>query len=99
VSSYGWIIDHDHTGGTAVGTTGPRDAPIAVLATLQPAVWPNHYGRLPWNVRRFRLYDDDGELLYSGRQYIDPEDRSDTAEFGPLTDYGGPNAGAQWVAL
>lgn len=108
MSTYAWIVDYSHLDDAIDGTTGPRDAPAGALAALGNPVWPNHYGRLPVNVRRFRLLDDDGILYFSGRQYIDPDDASDLAEFGPLDDYGRPGFGAvdlqvrqggQWVSL
>lgn len=46
----GWRITHDHTGGRWFETSGPRTAPP----------------ESEWKPVRFRLWDDDGELYYSG---------------------------------
>ena len=42
---------------------------------------------------RFRLFDDDGGLYYEGLCLEGPEGEEEEA-FGPLDDYGTPNAGA-----
>jgi len=68
------------------GTTGPSTAPQALLDRL--AAGQGH---------TFRMYDDDGELYYTGRLLRDednPRYDEDTALRGPLADYGEPNAGA-----
>lgn len=103
-AAYAWIIDLDHLAeewGTPVdesevGTSGPHDAPGELLALLgeprRNGAQPQH---LPANVRKFRLYDDDGELYYTGRQaFVDPAEADEDAEFGPLNDFGMPNDGA-----
>lgn len=87
---YKWIIKQDHgadptrpagTNGNAVGLTGPREA-----AETVPAAWIGH---------EFKLYDDDGELYYTGMLYFDPkyEDVDPEVWFCPLEDFGTPNAG------
>jgi len=38
---------------------------------------------------QFRMYDDDGNLYYSGRMKIE--------DFDPLDDYGMPNAGCTYL--
>lgn len=100
---YAWIIDKDHGAepGAAPGTyagnaatvAGPHDAPANLLARLAAG-----------EGTKFRLYDDDGELYYSGRLVLaDPSQErlsrngyADLPEeaFGPLWDFGTPNAGA-----
>lgn len=83
-ASYGWIIDTDHIDtGHSNGVMGPRD------------IAPNIELRLEKDKKCgswFRMYDDDGELYYSGRiiiaDYADGE-----AAFAPLDDFGTPNAG------
>jgi len=76
-----WIIDTDHiaepdakpgTNSNAVGVMGPHGT------TYGPDA--------PELKHRFRMYDDDGELYYSGR-CTEPD------TFDPLDDYGTPNAG------
>lgn len=74
--AYAWTIDVDHLGGEDT-VSGPR------------SISPRHESMLrAGSGARFRMYDDDGELYYSGRivgEYIG---------FEPLDDYGTPNAGA-----
>lgn len=82
---YAWLITKDHLfdGSTIdrneAGVTGPRRAPADLLARLQAG-----------EGQEFRMYDDDGELYYEGRYLGD--DSEDM--FGPLDDFGMPNAGA-----
>ncbi len=85
-ADYAWIIDIDHlpdlcspegTNYNAVGVRGPHDAGDNALCTLADG-----FGE------QFRIYDDDGELYYTGRIAGDYEG------FEPLDDFGGPNAGA-----
>lgn len=84
--SYGWIIDVDHTHDPEVsersdsGTVGPYGIPTSLRERL--AVGEG---------MKFRMHDGDGELLYSGRLVGLVED--DDEEYGPLDDFGGPNAG------
>jgi hypothetical protein len=99
---YAWVIDTDHLAvqwpdmTDDAGTTGPSDAPSALLARLADG-----------DGRRFRTYDDDGELYYSGRFLAadDPnpvvpgrerpvDDALGEDAFGPLDDFAKPNAGA-----
>jgi hypothetical protein len=85
-STYAWTITRDHLAeddgslASETGTTGPRDAPAGMLAQLAAG-----------QGARFRMYDDDGELYYDGRLIGDPESEDG---FGPLDDFGTPNAGA-----
>ena len=78
-----WIIDIDHIGD-----------PTAKPCTLQNAVGlmgPNSYsGNGSELTHRFRLVDDDGVVYYEGRS-------GNSYDFGPLEDFGGPNAGATTV--
>lgn len=87
-ADYGWIIDVDHdadndeplaTNSNAVGLTGPRNINPEDQQALK-----NGGGR------RFRMYDDDGELVYEGR-FIGDSEGDDG--FGPLDDFGAPNYG------
>lgn len=51
--------------------------------------YPNHH--------QFRMYDDDGELYYTGTLYWSgPADEEPEEQwlYGPLNDFGTPNAGA-----
>lgn len=47
--------------------------------------------------QKFRIYDDDGVLYYSGRMH--PDDQTEQAAFAPLDAYGTPNAGATEMRL
>ncbi len=89
---YAWLITEDHvaepgakpgTNMNAVGMTGPRAAPTELLAQL--AVGEG---------RPFRMFDDDDGLTYVGRIIADPGSQDD---FGPLDDYGTPNAGCTYI--
>lgn len=98
-ATYAWIVDVDHspdvdapegTNLNAGGVMGPRNAPVILQARLKAGE-----GR-PW-----RIYDDDGELYYSGRILFKDEDDNKGCvvalpeeAFGPLNDFGAPNAGA-----
>lgn len=83
---YGWIIDTDHlwTRGqrNEAGTRGPRNLPDDIAAELSS----RRKGR------KFRMYDADGELYYSGR-IITRDDSGSEDDFAPLDEFGKPNAG------
>lgn len=82
MADYGWKITRDHLDGADAGVYGPRGITPDQIATLDRAA--------KGTTRAFRMYDDDGELYYSGR-YVGPDDE---CMFGPLDDWGTPNAGA-----
>jgi hypothetical protein len=100
MSAYAWVItvDHLYEPGdelpSRVGTQGPHDATEAQLAKAAEG-------------REWRVLDGDGIEYYSGR--ICTEDEPGTeADFAPLDDFGGPDAGAvtieyreggRWVTL
>lgn len=87
-STYGWIITRDLTVEDEPGdegVVGPRDIAPETEDTLTA---PRSSGR-----RAFRMYDDDGELYYTG-YYAGPDDDS---MFGPLDDFGAPNAGCTTI--
>lgn len=100
--SYAWIIDTDHlaepggergTNTNAVTITGPREAPdwMADLLGRPKVGWSllEHFGA---QIFTFQMRDDDGELYYTGRMITD-EGTTEEACYGPLGDYGMPNAG------
>jgi hypothetical protein len=99
MSTYAWTITRDHLADdndNEAGVTGPRDAPDALLASLRSG-----------HGKAFRMYDDDGELYYSGR-WVSSDDGLTEDAFGPLDDFGTPNAGCteiryrdgnKWVTL
>ena len=81
IDAYAWVITHDRLADTPpnrTGTTGPAGAPPELLNRLA-----NGEG---W---RFRMKDDDGEVVYEGRYLSQPDDWG----FGPLDDLGTPDAG------
>jgi hypothetical protein len=103
MSTYAWIITEDHiasdgepegTNGNAVGVAGPHDAAQEQI------------DRAKEEGRKFRMLDDDAILYYEGRIWAETEGSED--DFGPLWDFGEPNAGAvviqyrldgKWVTL
>ena len=97
-SSYAWIIDKDHLSkgpndpmGNEKGVVGPRDAKVsddAVSYSLKCAELARNYE----NRARFKMYDDDRELYYSGTLYFDGV-AGEEASYSPLADFGSPNAG------
>lgn len=92
---YAWIIDTDHLfeesepgepGWTPdeAGTMGPRNASDALIARLKAG-----------EGEKFQMFDDDGILYYTGRiVYSSPDGPESEEDFGPLDDFGRPNAGA-----
>lgn len=80
---YGWVIDKDHlfdpnahSDRDDKGTMGPRD------------ISPEHQEMLKKGEgKKFKMYDDDGELYYEGRIV------GECNELEPLDDFGMPNAG------
>lgn len=83
MSTYHWVITKDHIKDPdhdrdVAGTHGPRDTSLTAEEIR------NH----PEGIA-FKMKDDDGELYYEGI-YVGPDDES---LFGPLDDFGMPNAG------
>lgn len=97
--SYAWTITRDHLA-TADETgdkwiTGPCDVTNAQIAMLTAgAPLAEGYER-----HIFRMYDDDGELYYTGRAVFRADDvpTHDEAVSAPLLDYGAPAAGASRI--
>jgi len=96
-ADWAWISDTDNLDNVPDGTTGPSDAPAHMVAWLTANT---NAPRKPFDLKgrevqvfRFRLYDDDGELYYTGRLMM-PADVSDheSACYAPLGDYG-PGSG------
>jgi hypothetical protein len=94
-ATYAWIIDQDHLtepgaepgslAENAATVTGPGNAPGELLAKLAAG-----------EGRPFRLFDDDDELYYDGR-IISTEGAGSEDDFGPLDDFGLPNAGCTYI--
>lgn len=90
---YAWIITKDHLlrpdddpEDDAAGTIGPRRATDELIARLKAGE-----GDI------FRIYDDDQILYYTGRGLSQGDEWGESACFGPLDDFGTPNAGAVWI--
>lgn len=93
-AGYAWVVTKDYI---------HDDTPLADWGKLGKGVDVNVQGpgrATPEEIRKaelegqpFRMYDDDGILYYSGRCWSFDGDGSEQA-FGPLDDYGKPNAGA-----
>lgn len=83
VAAYAWKVTYDHLDKKRVAVYGPHDITGSQRAELD-AMHGDTDGK-------FRMFDDDGELYYTG--YLVGDVESDDA-FGPLDDYGTPNAGA-----
>lgn len=88
-SPYAWIIDIDHLADSSsdeAGTVGPHDA-----AGDDKDALASHYP----NRHQFRMYDDDEELYYTGTLFwIGDAEPEEEFTYGPLGDFGTPNAGA-----
>lgn len=89
---YGWMIDVDHcpvkdapvgTNGNARNVTGPHGISPDILKRLHAD-----------EGRRFRMYNADGELVYTGRIITPASEEEGEMDFAPLDDFGQPNAGA-----
>lgn len=85
--AYGWIITKDVLSDKEewndVNTIGPNTCPESLVTRLQAG-----------EGQKFRLFDGDGELYYEGL-YLGPDGET---MFGPLNDFGTPNAGAVTIA-
>lgn len=84
-SSYAWTVNYDHLDHKRVCVIGPHNSTEAQCEILL------HPRTNSDKLTRFKIYDDDGELYYSGYFLGDSFDED---AFGPLDDYGTPNAGA-----
>lgn len=109
-TKYAWIITTDHLyeelkrdeldnsepiTSDEAGRSGPRNAPAILtngLGDPMSDIYRNAY--------EFHMYDDDGELYYTGRlatntpKGIEPDE---DALYAPLSNFGGPNAGATLI--
>ena len=91
MSTYAWIITKDDIAegdaDSSVGVTGPRD-----ITEQQEFLLRKGEGRT------FYLYDDDKLLYYTGRAIHDgTSDGEYGIDFGPLDDFGLPNAGCTLI--
>lgn len=77
------MVDKDHFEDADAKVVGPRSCKLtADEIKLDPASVP------------FRMFDDDGNLMYSG-WFLGDAGSEDA--FGPLEDYGTPNAGCTYI--
>lgn len=89
-SDYAWIIDKDHLADAGdsgeAGVAGPRGANGETKEALSRNYSHHH---------QFRMYDDDGELYYTGTMFWNGAANAPDEEacYGPLGDFGMPNAG------
>jgi len=98
-STYAWRISRDMLFGDSkhsdAGVEGPRNAPESLLAVLRQPV------KNADRVHAFRMLDDDGILYYTGHimavEGVSPWAMDEEAAFGPLDDFGRPNAGAVYI--
>ena len=84
-SEYAWMVNYDHLEHERICVIGPHNATQAQQEILM------HPRTNADKLAKFRIYDDDGELYFSG--YFLGDSESEYA-FGPLDDYGMPDSGA-----
>lgn len=77
---YAWIVTEDHLEHQQVEIFGPGGISAGEVEQLRSG-----------SGSVFRIYDDDGNLYYTGRGLGVPDEE---AMLAPLRDYGFPNAGA-----
>lgn len=90
--AHAWIINKDHLFDPncdyltdEAGTVGPSNAPATTFDELF---------RMFDNAVTFYMYDDDGELYYTGKLFWDGDDEpGEEIIAAPLDDFGMPNAG------
>jgi hypothetical protein len=75
-----WIITKDLIGDPAAKAGTNQNA----VGLMGPRDYAGDGSEL---IHKFHLVDDDGEIYYEGRS-------GDDSDFGPLDDFGKPNAGA-----
>lgn len=101
---YAWRIDKDNLaeslaiGTNETGVAGPYNAPENLLNYLSSG----RNGKAPEGVKayKFRMYDDDGILYYTGHLAVIMADGAEPdadALMSPLYDFGGPGAGATLI--
>lgn len=86
-ATYAWIIDWEYL-------DGPEDFEPREIVGPQHA-HPEMASKLTEDAgagRKFRMFDDDGNLVYEGR-ILTRDDDGTEKDFAPLDQYGEPNAG------
>ena len=76
-----WIVEYDHLDGCAANVASRNYEPELDKELTV----------------KFRLYDGDDNLYYTGRMH--PEDQTEDDAFAPLDDYGTPNAGCAYMTV
>jgi hypothetical protein len=84
-SSYAWRITYDHLEGESRDVFGPWNTTDEQIEILR------HPKLNADKLTKFRIYDDDDELYFSGYFFGDSESEE---AFGPLDDFGAPDSGA-----
>jgi len=89
-SNYGWIIDKDNI------TDGEEEAPSNLNAKgmMGPSDCPFTAEEIKAKGERFRMSDDDDEIYYYGYCFHEGDE---IGVFGPLEDFGTPNAGCAHI--
>ena len=93
MKKYAWIIDVDHIENNETHVTGPSNADSQLLNELINSPARTVVEGTGKNIKKFKMYDDDNELYYSGRIIGD----YDCLE--PLDDFGTPNAGCTEIQV
>jgi hypothetical protein len=81
---HGWIVTRDFLESRPVSIIGPGGVSPCVAAQLRAGAG-----------ERFKLFDSDGVLYFSGRAI---HDGSCGTQFAPLDDFGAPHSGCTAVA-
>lgn len=101
-TGYAWVITRDYICDSldidskkgCSGQCGLPHPACAVGVTGPSTATEEQTDKARQNGEMFRMYDDDGILYYVGKIWIDPNSKDNEVEFGPLEDFGTPNAGA-----
>lgn len=99
---YAWVIDKDHLAEPGekgeAGVHGPYGGSPHRAGRPLPAA-DELFARLAAGEGvKFRMFDDDGEVYYSGRVVAaDGDYTSEEVCAGPLDDFGMPNAGCTHI--
>jgi hypothetical protein len=94
MSTYAWIITRDFiSDDTPYERWGKDSVPVNISGPH--GATPEQIAKAASGGAPFKIYDDDGIKYYEGRFWADDGSGSNSGDaFGPLDDYGTPNAGA-----
>lgn len=100
-TGYAWVITRDYICDSlgidsAKGCSGKcgLSSPACAVGVSGPSTASQSEVDDAAHGERFRMYDDDGILYYAGKIWVDPRNEDGVEKFGPLADFGTPNAGA-----